>query len=72
MTTEGWTLVEEEEHCENVWIQSVSSSAAYVNVIHGSCWNITTKVWNIYNDKIAVVSFVTKAGRKVIIGVKLW
>jgi hypothetical protein len=31
---------------------------------------ITIKVWNIYNGNIAVVSFVIKAGRKVIIGVK--
>ena len=73
-TTKGWTVLEEEEYCENVRIQSVSSSGAYdlwnINSIRGSCWHITMNVWNIYNGNSAVVSFVIKAGRKVIIGVK--
>ena len=50
-TTEGWTVLEEEECCENVRIQSVSSSEAYdlwnINSIRGSCWYITINVWNI-------------------------
>jgi hypothetical protein len=73
-TTEGWTVLKEEEYCENVRIQSISSSGAHdlwnINCIRGSCWYITIKVWNIYNGNIAVVSFVIKAGRKVITGVK--
>lgn len=40
-----------------------------INSIPWSGWYITIKLWNIYNDKIEVVSFVQKSSSKLTIGV---